>query len=173
MVTLFAVGTFWFWTLIIAAVISVIAITEQEESNSWHWSILIGLPILLYFTGCKNEILSLIHYVQENPITIVLGFLGYLFLGTIWSIIKWWLYLTNLRDYYRNYTYSYDKAKFSAKQNKERIMNWMMYWPFSGLWTLINDPIKKSFQRIFKGLENRFQKISDNITKEFDKNDSK
>ena len=173
MVTLFAVGTFWFWTLIIAAVISVIAITEQEESNSWHWSILIGLPILLYFTGCKAEISSILAYVQANPVTIVLGFLGYLFLGTIWSIIKWWLYLTNLRDVYRERGYGYDKSKFSAKQSKERIMNWMMYWPFSGIWTLINDPIKKSFQRIFKGLENRFQKISDNITKEFDKNDSK
>ena len=172
MVTLFALGTFWFWLLITVAVISIIAITEQEESNSWHWSILLGLPVLLYFTGCKTEILSLLSYVQANPVTIVLGFVGYLFLGTIWSVVKWYLYLTNLRDIYRERPYGYDKSKFSAKFNKERIMNWMMYWPFSGLWTLINDPIKKSFQRIFKGLENRFQKISDNITKEFD-NDSK
>jgi hypothetical protein len=174
MVTLFALGTFWFWLLITVAVISIIAITEQEDSNSWHWSILLGLPVLLYFTGCKNEILSLLSYVQENPVTIILGFVGYLFLGTIWSVVKWYLYLTNIREYYRLYPYNFNsnKSKFNAKENKERIVNWMMYWPFSGLWTLINDPIKKSFQRIFQGLENRFQKISDNITKEFD-NDSK
>jgi hypothetical protein len=174
MVTLFALGTFWFWLLITVAVISIIAITEQEDSNSWHWSILLGLPVLLYFTGCKNEILSLLSYVQENPVTIILGFVGYLFLGTIWSVVKWYLYLTNIREYYRLYPYNFNsnKSKFNAKENKERIVNWMMYWPFSGLWTLINDPIKKSFQRIFTGLENRFQKISDDITKEFN-DDSK
>lgn len=174
MVTLFALGTFWFWLLIVAVVISIVAITEQEDSNSWHWSILIGLPILLYFTGCKEEIISLLNYIQAKPVTIVICFIVYLILGTVWSISKWYLYLTNLREYYRTYPYNFNsnKEKFSAKYNKERILNWMMYWPFSGVWTLINDPIKKSFQRIFKGLENRFQKISDDITKEFD-NDSK
>ena len=48
----------------------------------------------------------------------------------------------------------------------------MMYWPLSGIWTLIDDPVKKAFQKIFSGLENRFQKISDNLTEEFTEKES-
>ncbi len=168
MATLFALGTLWFWILIAIAFISIIAITEMEESSSWHWSIILGLPILLYFTGCSNEIDSVINYVKENPIHIILGILVYLLLGTVWSFIKWFSYLTKIREYYRIYPYSFEKTRFSAKENKERIINWMMYWPLSGIWTLINDPVKKAFQRIFSGLENKYHKISDNITKEFE-----
>jgi hypothetical protein len=173
MATLFAFGTFWFWALIVIAAIIFITITELEESSSWHWTVFLGLPVLLYFTGCADQINAMLTYAKDNPLTIVGFVLGYLFVGTIWSIIKWWLYLTNLRDYYREYKYSYNKDKFSASRNKERIINWMAYWPLSAIWTLINDPIKKGFKRIFAGLENRFQSISDNITKEFEKNDSK
>ena len=173
MATLFAFGTIWFWVLISAVLITIISFTEMEESSSWHWSILLGIPVLLYFTGCADEINSIINYAKDNPTAIILGLLGYLLVGTLWSFIKWFLYLTNLTEYYRKYPYNFSSAKdkFNARENKERIINWMMYWPLSGIWTLINDPIKKAFGRIFVGLENRFQKISDNLTKEFSEKD--
>jgi uncharacterized membrane protein (DUF485 family) len=44
----------------------------------------------------------------------------------------------------------------SADKNKGRIIFWMSYWPFSGVWTLINDPIT----RLYRRLGALFQKIS-------------
>lgn len=169
MATLFAFGTIWFWFLITAVLVTIISITELEESSSWHWPILLGIPTLLYFTGCADEINSIINYAKDNPLAIILILGGYLLVGTLWSFIKWFLYLTNLTEYYRKYPYNFSSAKdkFNARENKERIINWMMYWPLSGIWTLIDDPVKKAFQKIFSGLENRFQKISDNLTEEF------
>ncbi len=49
----------------------------------------------------------------------------------------------------------------SAVNNKARIMMWMTWWPWSALWTLLNDPIKRAFRALFQALKARFQKMSE------------
>ena len=42
-----------------------------------------------------------------------------------------------------------------VEENKSRIISWMTYWPWSMLWTILNDPIRKIMKQIFyqiKGL---------------------
>jgi len=48
-----------------------------------------------------------------------------------------------------------------ARDNKARIMRWMMFWPWSLVWTLINDPIKKLFKWIYRSIQGLLQRISD------------
>jgi len=48
-----------------------------------------------------------------------------------------------------------------ARHNKARIMRWMMFWPWSAVWTIINDPIKKLFKRIYRTIQGLLQAISD------------
>ena len=174
MTTLFEFGTFWFWLLIVAVTVIFTTITELEESSSWHWWVFLGVPVLLYFTGCKEEIESIINFAKTNPLSFIGLIAGYFMVGLIWSLVKWWFYLTGLREYYRKYPYNYksNSDKFKVTSNKERILNWMMYWPLSGVWTLINDPIKKLFVRMYNSMEGRFQKISDIVTKEFENYES-
>ena len=53
-----------------------------------------------------------------------------------------------------------------ATENKSRILMWMSYWPFSAVWTLINDPVKRAFEYLYARLSGLMQKISDHIFKD-------
>jgi hypothetical protein len=52
-----------------------------------------------------------------------------------------------------------------VRLHKGDIMLWMTYWPFSGLWTLINDPIRKVFRTIYTHIAKSLQAISDRMSK--------
>ena len=47
MITMFALGTVWFWLLILTSVISIIALVENEK-NAWADFIFIFVIIILY-----------------------------------------------------------------------------------------------------------------------------
>lgn len=53
----------------------------------------------------------------------------------------------------------------SVRSNKSRIMTWMGYWPWSMVWTIINDPIKRAFKAIYNRIHNTLQAISNNAFK--------
>lgn len=61
----------------------------------------------------------------------------------------------------------YDANKFELKpqvsNHKGRIYIWMAYWPASMLWTLINDPVKKTFRWIYTQIRGFLQRISDHV----------
>ena len=45
--------------------------------------------------------------------------------------------------------------------HKRLIVAWMTWWPVSGLWTLINDPIVRFFGWIYEQISDGLQRISD------------
>ena len=49
----------------------------------------------------------------------------------------------------------------SASNNKARIMGWMTYWPWSALWTLIHDPIRKAVKALWRHLATSYQRLAD------------
>lgn len=51
-------------------------------------------------------------------------------------------------------------------QYKGRIMAWMVYWPWSFVTTIINDPIRKLFNGLFAAFQGLFQRISDHAFRE-------
>ena len=50
-----------------------------------------------------------------------------------------------------------------ARTNKSRILRWMTFWPLSALWTLIDDPIREAFRKIYDQISGRLQRISDRM----------
>ena len=68
------------------------------------------------------------------------------------------------------YTDSTDFAFPLASERKSAILGWMMYWPFSMTWTLINDPVKRAFIAIYRhisgGLDRMTQRITGDIQNE-------
>jgi hypothetical protein len=52
-----------------------------------------------------------------------------------------------------------------VREHKSDIMLWMTYWPFSCVWTLINDPIRKIFRTIYANIAKSLQSISDRMFK--------
>lgn len=47
-----------------------------------------------------------------------------------------------------------------VEDNKGRIVSWMTYWPWSMVWTLLNDPIRKLMQHIFYAMRGMLKKIA-------------
>jgi len=52
-------------------------------------------------------------------------------------------------------------TKPMARRCKGQITAWMTYWPWSALWTLINDPVRRTFCWVYEQLSGTLQAISD------------
>lgn len=163
---IFLFGTVWFFVLLCVASIAIIVSTELDEPKSWGFWIM-GITIgLLYFGGNAESFKSLLTYISQNPGQIILFIAQYLLLGTVWSFIKWYFYLVDRKEYYTKHDYGYNKSDFTVGENKERIMNWMIYWPLSAFWTMINHPVRRAFKWIFNSFEKQYQVISDKVFKD-------
>jgi len=76
-------------------------------------------------------------------------------------------FLSFLRDkYYLGY--SEDSILPLASNNKDRLVSWIIWWPTSALWTLINDPIRKIAEKLYAGMQGIYSKISQQAFKQFD-----
>lgn len=215
MTTLFAIGTLWFWLLLVAAFICILWALEDDEYPGTKATVVTLVTLgLIYFLGGRSALNDLFSFVAHNPLVILMVFVVYLIAGTVWSVVKWYFFVLNARDKYRDRiaeikeefdnnidrinkyitkvesgeekvkdrdavilkyrdeiknrtnsnTEDIARAKRqnmpSAKDNKSRILTWMFYWPFSGIWTIINDPVRRAFQWIYKRLEGVYQKIT-------------
>lgn len=167
---LFLFGTLWFWLLSVIAVILIVATTEVEDSNSWGYVILIGTLCLMYFFGNKQSFNETFSYIAQNPGVIILTTLAYLALGVVWSLVKWYAWLKARVAKAKANNSMYYASQYQVSENKERIVNWMMYWPFSAFWTLIDEPVKKTFKALFSALEKTYQRMADRATKELQPN---
>lgn len=47
-----------------------------------------------------------------------------------------------------------------ASQHKARIIAWMMWWPASAVWTLIDDPLRRLFNWIYARVSSVYDKIT-------------
>lgn len=177
--TIFAIGTFWFWTLLVVGFIVVTFFVERKDGNGWGALLsVIGLGLVLYFLGSRETFQHALRYAGHHPLTIVILAFLYFVTGTAWSIVKWYFFLKKKQ---RNKDWPTDWVKRDkdatgawgptekisvapkAKDHRSDILLWMSWWPFSALWTLINDPVRKAFEWIFDQMEKTFDGISDRI----------
>ena len=164
----FAVGTFWFWVLAISIPVLLFLLVELEWPG-WATASVLATILLLEFLGDANIFV----FIRDNPILIVVSVFAYFCAGTVWSYFKWWFYARKKRheydeamEYYGRYNDNVLKPKVEdykprALDHKRRILIWMSYWPWSMVWTLINDFVKDIFEFIFHRLHDAYQKVSD------------
>lgn len=157
-----AFGTIWFWILVTVISGVIIWITEEEKDGIWSSNIwFIGSLVALYFLGNSEFFKGLGVYIIQNPGVAIGVFLGYIFVGSIWSIIKWFFYLKKVKAKHDEYShYSFDIKDYQIGRNKERVLHWMIYWPLSSIWTLINDPVKKAFEFVLSQFGGFYDKMS-------------
>ena len=74
---------------------------------------------------------------------------------------------TKLSDYNCSYNVGFNKQGIELRpqvtSHKESIYTWMAYWPWSFVWTIINDPIRKMFRYIYTKIRRTLQQISDSV----------
>jgi hypothetical protein len=126
-------------------------------------------------------------WIITHRLILGIGIAIYLVLGAIWSIVKWWFYLhdelervqenskydiaileklnnapSGLEE--RNRILSSVKSRVpKASENKTTITNWMIFWPFSMLYSLYADILCKLFNRIYQALQRVYDKITASV----------
>ncbi len=162
MAALFLLGSIGFWILLAVAFMIAIAFLESE-SIGIHYV----FPITILIVGYSNyEVFSnLGNQFLDNPWYFIGMFFAYIVIGIIWSYIKWFIYLKDFIAYKVEFSLSVYESEISIKGNSGKIIYWMMYWPFSLVWTFIDQPVKKMFTRIFNMLKKTYEKIAANATK--------
>ena len=159
----FLFGTIGFWLL---AAIAFILVMLSLENKRWGGTgatlTMVLFFVTLYYLGGQT-LPSFFSFIKDNPITCILYVLGYVSIGVIWSFVKWYYFLLNYKDTIDKRNPDWKKWIPQASSYKGRIIAWMTYWPMSALWTIINDPIRRLFNRLHKKLDKVYQKISDRV----------
>lgn len=178
MFELLVFGTLGFWALFAFWMLTIFLSVEKDNGGCAFFSTVIALVLYHFFGG------HLVLPFVANHLKYILLLAGaYLVAGAIWGIIKWWFFVRKQRglydeaheyynshdnsrpwaDYVKEGQYNFVRFQYrpSPKDNKSKIMLWMMYWPWSFLWTMIDDPIKKAFRAVYEKLAGVYQRISD------------
>lgn len=68
-----------------------------------------------------------------------------------------------LGDHWSSYNAPYwdNKIPPRASENKSRILTWVLYWPFSMVWTIIDEPFRRAFTMVFERIRGLYQRISE------------
>lgn len=168
------------WILLAIFVASMFYNVEYEKGFSATATMVIasGIAYVLYD-------FNVISYFLANIKTVLVWFIGYLLIGTIWSIIKWYMYVIAAKNFliankfvkFRSalgenkeflFRGSWQSVPPKFLSNKARFMIWLIYWPISFVWTMINDPVKMAFEWIYSKLGSSMQKISDKVFEDID-----
>lgn len=166
-------GTLWFWILCVVTSGTIIwlledALTTSNDEGGGRGAtiVLLIFGALYYFFGSSEDVINILVFVRDHPLQVFGYFLGYVGVGVIWAFIKWYFYVHNQvqKDTKKLNEYEHHAVKIpTASQNKYRIMSWMYYWPFSGLWTIINEPLKNSFEYVYTKIGGTFDSISNKM----------
>ncbi len=192
--TFLALGTLGFWIFAGIVFLLLIAAVEYEKPGLATLSLIVTGFALWLFGNVNVFALA-----AENPL-LALGLgAGYFAVGALWSLAKWWFYVRRQLRKYNEVKAEFLKnngesekgpvpdrlkadwnarrpsyaryAKPQVRENKGRILTWMIYWPWSLVWTILNDPVKRLFKNIFNAMKALFQKVADSAYKDVDEND--
>lgn len=168
---IFVIGTLWFWMLI-AVSVGLLTYLVNTGNGFGSTAIFVLTILAISFLGNSKLVSDIIGYVNLNPGIAIGLFCGYFIAGAIWSLVKWYYFVLEQRDIQLETSKSaYNKKngfKFKVPKPgdyKGDIILWMSYWPLSFIWTMIDNPFKRIFAKIFKNLENTYTKISSHIFK--------
>jgi len=157
MFELFFVINWLGWTILAILTIIILTVVENEK---WGWSTLVALltaGVLYYFL--PSSVLGVPSFWS-----VVIYVVGYVAVGVAWSFFKWTLYVLKAKETYFRMG-GKTKANIEdyipvARQNRSNIVGWMAFWPWSALWTIIDDPIKRMYRAMARSLERVFDNIS-------------
>jgi hypothetical protein len=124
----------------------------------------------------------ILDYIQTEPLRIISYIVGYALIGVLWSLGKWYYYLKRHVDITMakleiaknkgDEVYEWQNQPPKAKENSNRIITWMSYWPLSAFWTLIDEPFKRFSKFLYRKTSKIFDTMSDkmfaNVNKQYE-----
>ncbi len=177
--------TFWF---IVPTVIVMGLLLYAAAEEIVGFAVILSIVYILIIQICSN--FNIVSWMGTNPWGFVKYLVLYIIAGIIFAISKFWFYLqeakrkfdTRFRDFLDENRLNNKmtfvelpdeyKARCSSwmsgvmlptlRDSTSSIVFWMAYWPWVGLWTLINNPLRWFYEEIkyqlgglFKGLHQK------------------
>jgi hypothetical protein len=154
-----AVGTIWFWLILVLASVIIIACVEHE-----HYPTPSVVAILLGAIYWKSIVA-----LPWAVIGIAIGVFA--IAGAIWSTFQWFRRVnTKARYYNEKYGSTLSesqmeqlKREVSASEHKALITGWIAFWPWDMFWTITGD----FFNMIYDALAGVYQNISNRAVSKF------
>lgn len=159
---LFAGMLLWpWWGLGIFIVLCLIdaALVENESATFGSIMMLAGTAILVWVAGDMNPFAL----VWNNLGATVLFVIGFFIFGGIWSLFKWYLHLTNVRDDMKERGTTERPHNSYARNNKARIIAWIGHWPLSIIGTFFGDVLYRIGRRIYSYLGGTYERIEKHV----------
>jgi len=143
----FALWSVGFW--ILAFIASVIFIVGCEKDT-------IGLSVF------ATIVLSVIYWkslvlVLTNPTLLAIGIVAWLLIGVLNSMWRLKNLAREVVEKYNKSGYGDPKNELSLSNQKSRITNWIIYWPWSLFWNFSRD----FFNSLYKAMSGVYQGIID------------
>jgi hypothetical protein len=185
-----AVGTFWFWALVVGVNVGLLAWIENECGGWATWGVIATLAAFQFLGD-----VPVFGWVVANPHVVLAGAGAYLLVGVLWATARWWFHVKKARrlydelragfvakhgldpaapipdhlkqEFWNAVRYGDDKVELKPKvaDHKERIYLWLGFWPWSMTWTLINDPVMRAIRWAYDSIKATLQRISDRVWK--------
>ncbi len=141
----------------------------------WHAGIIAGFGAVWFFLTHLGFVKS----VVAHPLLTVGYTAAYFLVGGFWSVVKWWFEETarvrRIRiEFERQLTWPKPETSWETyiighktvvRYHREDFFVWVAFWPFSAVWTLINDPVRRLVRRIVSELQQVYQRITDYVWK--------
>jgi len=148
------------WIIVCVEFLFLMVCDEFEWFPGALFSIIVAICLINWLVG-----IPVFKYIYDNPFV-------------IWSFAKFWFYLRKCvrrttKEVLDNPAYYHegDKSKPIRKQIedasafprmsqcKAKITFWMINWPPSMLWTLINEPVRKIFKEMYRLFSKIFESM--------------
>lgn len=163
MAAVFTVGTIAFWIVITLVCSFIIGLLENEKFG-WLTSLTVVYLAMFYFMGDTKGLNDFFVGIWQNPLGPIFWFIGYTLFGLFWSFFRWYIYLKDYKKEHEGKDMSYYRPYLN--EHKNSIVAWIVYWPLSVLWFVINKPIKGFFDWIFNLVRGIYQGILNKMFKE-------
>lgn len=92
---LFVFGSAGFWFLCGISTLILLALVEYERSG-WAFLTLLATAALIFLCGNAGVVAMIV----SNPLGILSFLIGYTFTGSIWSLVKWFLFVKDRKEKY-------------------------------------------------------------------------
>lgn len=146
---LFSTFSSVFWGAFIIVSFFIVAASDND-AKGWAYGLLAVFTLAFY-----KPILGLVLAVHWQQLAFLAA--GYLFIGAIWTIVKWWLHIKRIQTQiaseaagaseYRH-TPGYFRQQLQPSWNKSKIIFWGLFWPWSVLWTSTHDAMESIFNTL-------------------------
>jgi hypothetical protein len=170
MTTFFLIGTFWFWSLVIITFVLLSIFVNKEKSSGTLATTIFLLSLgAFFYMGNQELFFEFIDFVKNSPFAFLGYVVGYVFIGAIWSVVKWYFFLVEVKNYYLERKQRHSDASLViplAKNYKSTIIMWMSYWIVSIYWTFLKEFVTGIWNKVYIHLGGLYDKMSNRIFKD-------